>query len=201
MIFKICFAFLVGVAVTSSMPAIAYELGTHARLTQMAITSSILNSAKFADSLGIDSNSLSPFGNEYYDLHGGTTITRTRETNVFESQFIPLQRDQLLTLPAWLMRGAIREDDYTFGPNPWFLDPDLPYSIVRVKNHFFDPRHKRGLNAPLVSGEMAPQWAVGSTDIFSQPNQPNTSRLNHYTVFDARKACMAALQNAGDCYA
>ncbi len=185
------FLFVITILLALTEIAYAYELSTHGTMTQAAFQRSLLSNIQFRIDAGIPDGE-KPFGEVYFDISSGKL--RERSASTFEGKII--SRDlggEPLSISGWLMRGAIREDDYTFGPNPWFLDPDLPYSIVRVKNHFFDPINRRGLNVPIASGEMAPQWAVGSTDIFSQPNQPNTSRLNHYTVFDAREAMYRAL--------
>jgi hypothetical protein len=171
--------------------ASAYELGTHARLTQAATNLSILSDAQFMADLGLDPSALAPFGEVYYDVSGNTV--RARSVNSFEARFIPLPSTEMLTLSAWLMRGAIREDDYPSGPNPWLTDPDFPSSFFRVSNHFFDPVKRLGLRSRIANGEMAPQWAIGSTDVFNQPNTPNTARQNHFTVFDAREDMYRAL--------
>ena len=100
---------------TLSSSVRAYELGTHARLTQKAYERSVLSNAQapalFSD-LGIDHTVVNPFGDIYYDVAGGA-LGEQRRANRFEARFMPVPAEELLTLPAWLMRGAIREDDWT----------------------------------------------------------------------------------------
>ena len=53
-----------------SLPASAYELDTHARMTEAAFARSVLADAQFIRGLGIDGDDLSPFGLAYYDVSG-----------------------------------------------------------------------------------------------------------------------------------
>lgn len=167
----------------------SYELSTHARLSNVAFQRSILRDPVFMLDIGLDPSDPAPFNDTYFDVSGSIVYERPR--SAFEEGYMP-DAAKPLSISGWLMRGAIREDDWTGGPNPWVVDPDLPVSIVRVANHFFDPIYRRGLTY-ITTGEMAPQWAMGSTDIFNQPNQPKIGRANHYSVFDAREAMYRAL--------
>jgi hypothetical protein len=95
--------------------------------------------------------------------------------------------------------------------------------FMRVFNHFYDPINRQPLNkdgtpvgqitcaAGAVIGdvipggigvglaigcqptEITPKWAIGSSDVFSSLNTPNSSRRNHFTVFDAREAMYRSL--------
>ncbi len=173
-----------------STAAHAYELATHARLTDAAYTQSILKDSEFIKQLGINANDPAPFGTTYYDVSG--TGARERERNAFERRFMA-DDAQPLSIAGWLMGGAIREDDYPSGPNP------VESLIVRPLNHFYDPIGDRPLTLtfPLVGdialGEKAPNWAIGTSDMFANPVQPNDFRNNHFTVFDAREALYRAL--------
>ena len=207
-------------------PTNAYELATHARVTYMAYAQSTLaKEPRLLKSLGIDTlillNPSDPFGKTYYDV--SVTDTRERSANSFETEFMTEREDNPspvippdvtnLSLPSWLMRGAIREDDYAraFGtwvaPNPQ-ADPDQPQAFWRIMNHFYDPVGDRPLtlNAAQASAfalftqestdfRAAPAWALGTsnTDAFLHPNMPETGRRNHFTVFDAREAMFRAL--------
>ena len=156
------------VLATSLFPtewANAYELATHARLTYKAFSfSRLLSDPTLIADLGLDISSRNIFGDSYIDINGNTVITRS--ANPFESAFmldkanppvIPLGTSPL-SLPGWLMRGAIREDDYLGGRNPYLTDPDKPFPFIRVFNHFFDPVNRRGLTIGSVAfGDMAPQ--------------------------------------------
>ena len=179
----------------------AYELATHARMTQAAASRSVLSDAQFYKSLGIDSIVLNPaggfatnpFGDSYYDVSGNTVNARQADPNgvQFDVRFLGLPDGLELTLPAWLMRGAIREDDYPFGPNPM----DDPVNAFRPRNHFYDPAQNRALTTilGLSLGEKAPDWGLGTSDVFGNPSGENTFRNNHYSVYDAREALYRAL--------
>ena len=141
-----------------------YELATHSRITQHAYQQSILSNPDTLRNLGIAANS-SPFGEVYYDI----TWVRIKERlqQYFDRLSMPDKGKDYLTVKGWLMRGAIREDDLLYPPG------DDPYgNFVRVLNHFFDPLNKRGLTVGgvPVGLQSAPNWAMGSTDIFTQPN-------------------------------
>lgn len=181
--------------------AYAYELGTHARMTQEAASRSVLSDTQFYKSLGIDSIvlnpaggfALNPFGDSYYDVSGNSVNVRQADPDgvQFDARFLGLPAEQRFTLPAWLMRGAIREDDYPFGPNPM----DDPVNAIRPRNHFYDPAQNRALTTILgISlGEKAPDWGLGTSNVFGNPSSENTFRNNHYSVFDAREALYRAL--------
>jgi len=177
-----------------------YELATHSRLTEQAYLASVLvQDAKLFTDIGLDPTMNNPFGNAYFDVSG--SYARERATNAFEESkgrmpegFAPY------SIAGWLMRGAIREDDvpWPFGEgNP----QDDPYgNIFRVFNHFYDPVHDQPLNISGVTpgsllGQpnlIAPQWALGSSDVFNLPGTPDSQRRNHFTAFDAREAISRA---------
>ena len=184
----------------------AYELGTHARLTYKAYEQSVLvTDPSLAKNLGIDinlgANQSNPFGDIYYDASGNAV--QERQANSFEVDFMTERPDNPnpallwgnnplpLSLPGWLLRGAIREDDYPFGPNPM----DDPVNAFRPRNHFYDPAQNRALTTilGLSLGEKAPDWGLGTSDVFGNPSGENTFRNNHYSVYDAREALYRAL--------
>src|SRR5207244_6714771 len=98
-------------------------------------------------------------------------------------------------IEAWLLRGAIREDD---NPNE---DPPTPQDVSpglrRPLHHFFDPFYNRALGAGafVLDGDIHknPDWAIGSHDSFNAPNNREIGRRNHFSVFDAREAMFRAL--------
>ncbi len=96
--------------------------------------------------------------------------TRKIDDANLKSTFAP----NLPSLPAWLMLGAIREDDVPFDPGEEENTPqDEPWGpFARVLHHFFDPYNNRSLTvATRVLGTRAPDWAIdGSGDIYGSAN-------------------------------
>lgn len=198
----------IGFLLLVSPVASAYELATHGRITKQAyFRSSIYLDANLLFSLGIDGSELlsNPY---YYDLYGSKINSRTANKFSVEDERMPEfdeegpiiapENDYPFTAIGWLLRGAIREDDVPWPAGnrfPW-QDPDptpgLP--IFRVVNHFYDPVYSRPLQIPLISdGEKAPNWALGVNDFLGAPDTPNTTRRNHFTLFDARETMYRAL--------
>src|SRR5229473_214697 len=185
----------------------AHELATHGRLTHEAFKRSKLADAELLRELGTQ-NGQNPFGTAYYDVSGADV--RERQFQLFEQNLGRMPRGtEPLSIPGWLMRGAIREDDvgFAFG-RPVGGDPhDDPYGpFWRVTHHFYDPARDLPLTLSQSSaflfqqatGESAtfrrtPDWAIGSRDAFAQPNTPEANRRNHFTIFDAREAMYRAL--------
>ena len=181
----------------------AYEQATHALLTQAAYTVSALGDAfpgTLVRLLGLDS--FAPLGDakSYFEfkesLDGLNALARS--TNKFEKNIaIRLGIDpDVKPIAAWLMFGAIREDD-----NP-SEDPPTPQDVTpglkRPLNHFFDPIMNRPLQAAgleLIDGDVHknPDWAIGSHDSFIDSNTPEPQRRNHFTIMDAREAMFRAL--------
>lgn len=189
----------------------AYELTTHTAITYNAYQRSRLGSdQEVVRRYGLDrylldpARALRPFGDMYYDAGtarrtdlpggGGTPLFERSEMSTRLSGFDPRVHD--LTIPGWLLRGAIREDDFT--PIPLILSApnpqDDPYGNVnRPVNHFFDPYLNRPLTVDGVqAGKRAIDWATGAINTFSDP-RADTTRRNHFTVFDATEALFRAL--------
>lgn len=125
-------------------------------------------------------------------------------------------------LRAWLMRGAVREDDLRQSsyeehePRP---EVDPHGEFTRVFHHFYDPIHDQPL-APLISCFFLPgalaegclpatDWALGAVNVANQPTaSASTGRRNHFSWADGREALWCALthkpepnapeENAGD---
>jgi Tol biopolymer transport system component len=177
----------------------AYELATHARLTQAAFLRSVLSDKQFLQGLGIDASLSNQFGEYYYDVSGSSAITRAQDD--FEKFRMPDNGVDFLKVNGWLMRGAIREDDAEGESNP----QDDPYNphLKRPLHHFFDPAFNRPLSVTCLTLDClsaldpdvhkAPDWATGSRNAFSSPNGQEYARRNHFTVFDAREAMYRAL--------
>ncbi len=202
-------------AVLAAKPALPYELATHAAITYQAYNRSKLaiNQGLRRD-LGLDwylvdtsardatfdsaYGTTIPFNSTYYDSSSSDT---ERQAHEFEFRIIKDLTIPPLTLPGWLMRGAVREDD----AGNRFVRPkgepanDDPYGdINRWCNHFFDPTKPAGQRKAdffclFDVRDDAVNWATGSTDAFASPSQPDTSRRNHFTVVDAREAMYRAL--------
>src|SRR5713101_4044055 len=186
----------------------AYELTTHAVVTRAAFNRSVLQTGVALQDLGIDSTIANPFGDSYFDVFGNQVVQRNN--NVYEQRVI--EGDLGLgshDLQAWLMRGAIREDDNpifnTESTTPGDLDSFAtpPGNYFRPWSHFYDPVLDRaltvtippGITIPpgLIGAQKAPNWAIGTSDAFTQPNGANKNRANHFTWFDARVAMYRAL--------
>lgn len=192
-----------------ALAANSYELATHSRITEHAYSrSNLVLDVNLLPNLGLDANS-NPFGTAYFDVSGGDV--RERSINTFEIDKGRMSNvNDALTIKGWLMRGAIREDDYAsvFGiwkaPNPE-NDQDSPHAFWRVVNHFFDPYYNRPLTfspeaAALfaqATGEsdfkVAPTWALGVWDAFVATPVADPTRRNHYSVADARESMYRAL--------
>jgi len=181
---------LLVVALLYGIVAHAYELGTHARLTQQAYSRSVLQTdvTLFRD-LGVDKlDADKPFGESYLDVSGGRIEERTGKT--FSTNDKRMPGDTMpFSIQGWLMRGAIREDDYLSNfdaKNP----QDDPYGMFnRPLRHFYDPINHKG----LLAFTPAPDWATGSKDSFANPVLPDTTRRNHFTLLDARESEFRAL--------
>ena len=101
----------------------------------------------------------------------------------------PVQR-----LEAWLMRGAIREDDLKQQryPNPPKPDVDPWGDRDRVIGHFYVPVSNQP-GTPLNIGPGGLRWAMGEENPLSAVSVPDPSRGNHFSYMDARKNFFLAL--------
>ncbi len=178
-----------------SLPVNAYELGTHARMTQVAYDISEINTTYRSVGLGlIDAVSL--LGEQYFDVKENQVFARRKHDFEESGDRMPEGIDPK-SIVGWLMRGAIREDDHIGrkAPNP--KDDPFNSNDLRLDNrplhHFYDPRRDRGLRVGVKIGEKAPDWAIGAEDVFADENLADAFRRNHFTVFDAREAMYRAL--------
>jgi hypothetical protein len=161
-------SWLVGISLVSGItPSSAYELLTHAAITQRALQKS-QGVAAYLQAIGI---------------RRSDTFTQER----------PTDRDQLAgfrntgTPEHWMIEGSIREDDYAHpegGPLLGCIPPKNPPSqIDRPIHHFFDvQRGGRGLTVPIAGtiGLPGPDWALGR-----QGRGPNEDQ-NRFSFLDAR---------------
>jgi len=183
--------------------ASSYELSTHGLLTHNGYELSVLSTDEaLLKGLGlIDTRSIdAPFGTEYYELTSGGNIDWTVDP-AFEDQVIrqikpkEIFQDKL-KIPGWLMRGAVREDDYKSGIKYGVCylprtNPDNYATIMdRPLNHFFDPINDKG----MLLGDKSPDWGTGAESAFSSPLiKDNDGSDNHFSIFQAREAQYRAL--------
>lgn len=183
-----------------------YEQATHAKITQFAYVWSRLGPdssgdlAPLARALGLDHYAPLGDGKDYFETgtrysQGAPIPHRTQpyELDILDQLDAEFETDPLR---AWLMYGAIREDDNRDEDPPTPRDIFPPLS--RPLSHFYDPYNDRALNSAFLSAlgdeiNKAPDWAIGSPDAFTIPNTPQTPRFNTFTVFDAREAMLRAL--------
>ena len=185
-------------------PCSAYELATHAALTREAFLASRLNAAAalsasipLLEQLGLGTLP-GNLGVAYIDLARGTATERSAfpsddpefgqrkidESNR-QSSFVP----RLPTLSAWLMLGAIREDDVPFDPGEMENSPqDEPHgTFTRVLNHFYDPYLNRSLTVEGVAlRQAAPDWAIRGAE-------GSDLRENAFSIAAAREAMWRGL--------
>ncbi|MDH5648494.1 MAG: hypothetical protein OEY67_02460 [Gammaproteobacteria bacterium] len=162
----------------------AYELETHGAMTLKAFDRVLQEDDQLISRLGIVliQNNL---GTSYYDA--SDNLIYERSIDKFEKRIMEEVDKEIKpqSLPGWLLRGAIREDDlgeiagFSIGGDPH----DDPYdAFFRVFHHFFDPVNNLPLNGvptPDSGGTVhtAPAWALGTTSDQVFNNNP---RATHY---------------------
>ena len=196
--------------------AIAYEVSSHAAMSLKAfdrsqignfssVTSVIarlglveLHNLREAQPPARDKN---VFGDRYYDLGNSGLTDRYANSPNFSPRNYERTRftdigmgGHLLTIPGWVARGAIREDDFPTAEIPQDGQCSL-LTCYRILNHFFDPYHDRAFNIPLydVAVKKSPDWAIGAVNAFAGTIAPDSARDNRYSVFDARDFMYRAL--------
>ncbi|MBS0327503.1 MAG: hypothetical protein JSS46_13305 [Proteobacteria bacterium] len=188
-----------------SAAASAYEQATHALVTKYAFESSPLapeagNLPPLVRSLGLDTWSPLGAGYDYFEMStqfsNGIPIAHIAQA--YEREIVKYlgANPDIDPIRAWLMYGAIREDDNKTEDPP--TPQDVAPGLRRPLSHFYDPYNNLKLNSPALADlareiNKAPDWAMGSPDAFEQPNTPQTPRDNTFTVFDAREAMLRAL--------
>lgn len=183
----------------------AYEQATHALITKYAVNSSLLGSdtpelPSLVRALGLDQ--WLPLGNKnrYFEVSTRFSQGQAMEHTAQDYELKIVDhfdvKSRVDPLRAWLMYGAIREDDNTDEDPPTPRDIFPPLS--RPLSHFYDPYYDRKLSSVLLNAlgdelNKAPDWAMGSANAFADPNTPQSPRFNTFTVFDAREAMFRAL--------
>jgi len=209
----------------------AYETDAHALMTYRAFDRSVLALPTTLERLGLsryeteqpfhlpDEVTYAPKRDAYFDYvptawsNNQITESYRREVDAYELEQFPLDfrggvnASQRLRLKAWLMRGAVREDDLIqTSYEPTEIPPDIdPHGeLIRVYHHFYDPIHDRPLTLPiactLLPGSIAAgcvkstDWAMGVVNAASaSPSGPDLTRRNHASYVDAREAQWCAL--------
>jgi len=173
----------------SALTVDAYEFVTHAALTRSAYLLSRLNpgtnespgNSDLLIRLGLDQR-VSSLGVVYFDMaRGGAEERLSRPTdnpsfgpdkieaanrNVVDPIVLPM-------LPAWLMLGAVREDDVPLDAGEMENTPqDEPSGpFTRVLHHFYDPVHASALTVGRELGTTAREWAIrGNSEVYGTPN-------------------------------
>jgi hypothetical protein len=204
-------------ALMVSMTLGAYEVQTHAAITEVAYQRSVASTAEWRARIGLDrleSNApLRPwFGpcdllarDLYLDLAGTWSPAQSplpwlRPAHAFEADRIGhMQRlrtgavdgHEPTRVQGWLMRGVIREDDLTRREYPAVPVPDRdPHGeLNRSIHHFYDPVSNTTFPpAPIVGTPIrSVDWTLGVEDALAPSFNPLLSRRNHYSWVDARR--------------
>lgn len=144
--------------------------------------------------------------NSYYDLSGSwlpsapLPFDYARPVNYFEQRRMPspyrsadpvLGNRPWLRFEAWLMRGAIREDDLARSEYIDGVAPDIdPHGeLTRVLRHFYNPVD----DTAIPTFARSTDWALGTINALDIPPVYTTARDNHFTWADARRAYYQAL--------
>jgi hypothetical protein len=195
-------------------PGVCFEFATHAALTReaylvstfglgLSVPCSVIRGV--ACRLGLDQKQDS-LGDFYIDLSPTADVIRSsfpKSDKSFAARKIDNANErsaikpELPSLPAWLMLGAIREDDVTYDAGDTENTPqDEPGGTFRrVYNHFYDPYNDRALTvAGIAPGTAAPDWAIDAPDEWALPDGSTIpTRGNHFSASAAREAMWRAL--------
>ncbi len=146
------------------------------------------------------------FSNNYYHILTNNLGVAERRKSAFAKDKMPKDiQVENSTVRGWLMRGAIREDDYP--PDEGFIQDilcnnnpqnpqDDPHTVkpTRSLSHFFDPiNNEKSIAPPGTINYTAPSWALGLVDPFVVNPGVNGQRHNHFTIIDAYDAMYRAL--------
>ena len=196
-IFKVITIFLLTVPIS----ALAYDTTTHAAMTAEALTQSLItatpNTSPIFKKLGLFDRDYA-LGSYYMDIgslvkRNTTPFERDIMRDVTNANSANLIVPTAESIPGWIVRGAIREDDNTKETLPGTLEGDEPGGVFdRVYGHFYDPVYDRGLTTQVLTlGPRSPDWAtvkgVGLSGLgFGE-------RQNYYNLPAAREAMWRAL--------
>lgn len=222
----------VSVLVSPTSPAGAYEITTHALITSKAFDASVLNPSDpktIVPALGFDrldmdypfsylgTSSSTPYRDEvaaanpadHVPVYGADydRSIQEQERKVFNTLtnrgYLSTSEGGENRVRAWLMRGAIREDDNDGRfLGFWFTgdarDPDPFGNTPRATRHFYDPVYDRAYDYPSTCAEYtcvrSVVWAIGRTDpLHPAADADDTTRRNHFTWQDSRNNLWWAL--------
>lgn len=171
---------LCAIGLHHAAPLRAYETDTHALITLHSFDRSVLAQPDTLQRLGLDrfednrpfhfpdAVPYTPARDAYFDYQPNVwqqqAIGETfrRNIHIYELEQFPGEfrgnagEPKQVQPKAWLMRGAVREDDLirsSYIDEPAETRPDIdPHGeLTRVYHHFYDPIFDRGLTLPVVS--------------------------------------------------
>lgn len=154
---------LLSLLVSVPSPGGAYDLQTHALLSEKAFAGSRALQSYLRDSGYKATTVLDP-----------SRITPSFRLGDFENNGTPL---------GWLVEGSIREDDYNTNLSlvGCAKPKNPPSAFDRVQHHFYDPDTNAGLRLGVITvGLSAPEWALGEQERGPNPTQ------NQFSLVDAR---------------
>jgi len=172
----------------------AFEITTHAKITSEAWARFLTENPGVLDRLGIQDKPNAFGTNGYYDYRptDGTAPFRMSSVGWYEDTIMGLAIIGIpnLSVPGWLVRGAIREDDDSDASDP--SPKDDPYgNFHRVFSHFHDPANNRGLTVGITLGAKAADWAldpIAITPVFGS----SPARNNHFNLATFRESMWRA---------
>jgi hypothetical protein len=199
---KLFFNFSLFFLLPLSLPvANAYDINTHTAMTSEAIKLSVItaspNTSPLFKRLHLRDKDYA-IGEHYIDI--GSLIKRN--ATPFERKVMENVGDTLKTgltvpaadsIPGWILRGAIREDDNSIETPSGTPQGDEPGGVFdRVFGHFHDPVQNRGLTVRGNNvGPVAADWATNKNATVS--GFGFGSRKNYYNLPSAREAMWRAL--------
>jgi hypothetical protein len=184
-----------------------YTTHTHTAMTWYAVRASKLGAdpsmSPIVDQLGLTGMVMTKPGapfrsslNDNYVAVGAPSLLRSAGA-AFDQKIMKEVRDPTGTpddfsLAAWLMRGAIREDDNSY-ENPTSDEPGGVFQ--RVFAHFYDPQFDRALTVPALGtiGARAPDWALVNGTTSRAGLDDSAGRTNLYNLGAAKEAMWRAL--------
>jgi hypothetical protein len=131
------FLFVATTVFVVTSTASAYDLDTHAVMAYASFRQSVLADPGYRRQLDVR-HTERPYGTTYFEIAGDSAIERPLRS--ITNRYIP--RNLRESVIGWLMRGAIREDDYPFVYIPLLScfefgnDPAREWTVARVLNVF-----------------------------------------------------------------